>query len=84
MAKVMTYGVMPTLEEFERAFDEKCPSGMFTVRNCKRVGNENYTCFGLWTEVQTAVLEWGLNEESSEAAGNWASAILASLGFEWV
>jgi hypothetical protein len=97
----LTYGVLPTREQFEDAFEGDLGSdGVYQIRNCKRVGNSNFTCAELWAELNDAVNEsqagtcegeWADDNRSYEqiqadedAAGDWASAVLQTLGIEWV
>lgn len=96
----MTYGVLPTREAFDAAFERACPNGTFTFGNDKRVGNASLTASQLWRELQDAANEataetcegeWADDSRSYEqiqadeaAAGDWASAVLGQLGFEWI
>ena len=84
----LTYGELPTREQFEDAFEgDLGPDGVYQVRNCKRVGNQDFTCAGLFDEVTKATHAWQWGEmadEPFEQAGDWASAVLQTLGIEWV
>lgn len=97
----LTYGVLPTREQFDDAFEgDLGPDGVYRVRNCKRVGNRDFTCATLWAEVndatnelsaETCEGEWADDNRSAdeiqldaEQAGDWASAVLQTLGIEWV
>lgn len=84
----MTYGVMPSLEEFEAACaesDSECGKSVddlgFSFGNDERIGTDTLTSGELWEELQMAREEW---EEGDEKAGDWCSAVLGCLGFEWV
>lgn len=84
----MTYGVMPSLEEFEAACaepDGECGRSVddlgFSFGNDERIGTDTLTGGELWEELQRAHGEW---EEGDEKAGDWCSAVLGCLGFEWV
>lgn len=86
----MTYGVMPTREQFDAACDEpdpeRGPNGSaaatgFRFGNDKRVGDATLSPDELWTELQRAHAEW---EAGSEEAGDWCSSVLGCLGFEWI
>jgi hypothetical protein len=80
----MTFGTMPTYEQFEAQFDELCPD-TYRIRNCKVHGNADYTCRELYAEVKKAVDDsenWDLDNENSPI--NVASSILYTLGFEWI
>ncbi len=78
----MTYGVMPSREEFSEAFGDEV---YFSFGNDPRVGTVKLTEDELWEELQKALAEF---EESdypySEEAGHWVSTVLDVLGFEWV
>ena len=78
----MTYGVMPSREEFSEAFGDEV---YFAFGNDPRVGTAKLTEDELWDELQKALAVY---EESdypySEAAGDWVSTVLDVLGFEWV
>lgn len=84
----MTYGVMPTREEFGAAWaepDEECGKSVddlgFSFGNDERIGSDTLTGTELWREVEKARAEW---EAGDEKAGDWCSAVLGCLGFEWV
>lgn len=96
----MTYGQLPSREAFDAAFDRECPGGAYRITNCKRVGNATFTASELWSELNDAVNEsnaetcegeWADDSRSydeiqadEEAAGDWASCVLGTLGFEWI
>lgn len=84
--KSMTYGTLPTREEFDAAFEEKCPSGLFAFGNDPRVGTCKLNCSGLWDELNEAILGDfdSQNPKLVEESGDWASLVLYSLGFEWI
>ena len=78
----MTYGELPNRALFDAAFDDVCAdTGKFQVRNCKRVGNVSYTADQLWEQLTDCIEGF---EDGDEEAGNWASCVLADLGFEWI
>jgi len=77
----MPWGVLPTQAEFDAAFDEKVDGCRYKIRNCKRVVNWDATQGELWAEVCKATLE---DSEGDDAAGQWASCVLYTLGFEWI
>lgn len=81
MMKSMTYGNLPSKAEFEKAFDKEVPSGKYRFGNDERFGNDSVTSNELYKELETAVEEY---EDGDDAAGDWASAVLSTLGFEWV
>lgn len=80
----MTYGALPSREEFDAAF-----SGVFEFKNDKRVGTCALGPNELWVQLNIAQREWsgeaiadrpgGANE-----AGQWCSNVLDILGFEWI
>jgi len=99
MARVsMTYGVMPTREQFDAACDEpdpECgPNGSiaatgFRFGNDKRVGDATLSPDELWNELQRAHAEYeGLLasdwDVDPEVVGSWISDVLGCLGFEWI
>lgn len=84
----MTYGVMPTREEFDAACaepDEDCGKSVddlgFSFGNDPRIGTDILTTSELWGGAPRARGEW---EAGDEMAGDWCSAVLGCLGFEWV
>lgn len=94
-----SYGVMPSLEAYERAFDARCPSGRFSFGNDPYVGTDTLTCSQVWRELQAQFATWEAGEHAahcpgdgecrgegcpSEDAGSWCSAVLGVLGFEWI
>lgn len=86
----MTYGVLPTEEEFTEAYnDSELIDGMFHFGNDQRLGNCELNCTELWKEVCKAHSEYVqgtgcLRTEDSETAGDWCSLVLSCLGFEWI
>ncbi len=94
----MTYGTLPTREQFDEAFDRECPEGTFSFGNDPYVGNDKLTASQLWREIATqyATCEDGEHFEECpgdgdcqghcpcEEAGSWCSAVLGILGFEWI
>lgn len=98
MRKSMTYGTLPSREEFETAFDALFDSddsrvthgaARFTFTNDPRVGTCMLTANELWCELEKAQKEWydwtsTRTEVAAEAAGQWCSDVLGILGFEWI
>lgn len=81
----LTYGVLPTEEQFDQAWDETFAESLkntFGFRNDPRVGNAELTQSELWKELQQATKE--NNEDGNEEAGSWASGVLGHLDVEWV
>ncbi len=81
--KTVTYGVMPTREEFDAAYEVASTDDGhgFRFRNDKRIGNGELTCSELWDELVKAHAEF---EAGDEEAGDWCSAVLGCLDWEWV
>ena len=82
----LTYGVLPSREAFDDAFDQQFPEGRFSITNCVRIGSVNLTADQTWKELEKAVDEWEdpANDSEEELTAGWASAVLSVLGFEWV
>jgi len=78
----MTFGVLPSVEDFYSQFKKVCESGRFSFRNDLYVGNDSLSTSELWDLVQTMVADY--EETSSEEIGNWCSCVLQVLGFEWI
>jgi hypothetical protein len=79
--KSMTYGQLPSKSEFEKAFDKEVDGDTYSFGRDPRVGTDKLTSRELWKELQDAVSEW---EDGDDEAGDWASAVLGTLGFEWI
>jgi len=89
----MTYGTLPSRREFVRQFDLNVPDGIYRIRPPKvrpaLVGvvrphddiSGDYKCSELWQLVKDLTREW---QNGSDEAGDWASDILGTLGFEWI
>lgn len=85
----MTYGEMPTEEQFDLAYEAVMGDEPFEFGNDKRVGNCHLTQSELWTELQKAHREYseelaGDGSMDPERVGSWIADILGCLGFEWV
>ncbi len=79
----LTYGVLPSKEEYEKAFDAimaDSASKLFSFGNCSRMGTTSVTSEELWNELDMATGE----SESTEASLDWASCVLYVLEIEWV
>lgn len=79
----MTYGILPTAEQYQSAWDAKdnageLRDGMFHFGNCKRVGSCALTFSELWRELEQAVAE------GTDESLDWASCVLYCLGVEWI
>ena len=77
----MTYGGMPTRDDFDQAWECHVGKNTFSFRNDKRVGDWDATATELWDEMQKAHAEF---ENGSEAAGDWLSSVMWCLGYEWI
>lgn len=77
----LTYGILPKIEDFNKAFDLACPTGYYKIENDKIVGTGKWFCDELWHLLVHLKIRW---EQGSEEHGNLASQILSTLGFEWI
>lgn len=99
MRKSMTFGTMPSREDFDAACadhdpedpPEACVANLgFRFGNDPRLGNDTLTPDELWKELQKAFAEYQAVDGSSddggapERAGDWCSSVLGQLGFEWI
>lgn len=96
----MTGGIMPTREDFDRAFDAVCSdTGKFEFGNDPFIGNDALNASELWRELNTQLATHNEGEHDpecpgdgscpgegcpSEDAGSWCSSVLGILGFEWI
>lgn len=91
----LTYGEMPSEDEFMQAWDILEQSGglrngKFQFGNDPRVGNAEFSSYELWEELSQAHTEWesqtsdDLSETDPEETGMWISNVLSILGFEWI
>jgi hypothetical protein len=76
----MSYGQLPTREEFSDAFYEEVPN-KFSVGNDPYLGTDEFTESELWKALKDLKEQW---EEGDDGAGDTASSILYVLGFEWI
>jgi hypothetical protein len=94
----MTYGTMPTREDFDFALvRENCESG-FRFGNDPRVGTCTLTPNELWDELNKALTQYDQGDDDKPTedyydqdeydrageAGRWCASVLETLGFEWV
>lgn len=83
--KVMTYGTIPPFVDFEKAFEKATKSHgySFSIRNSRfdLVPDGDYNDTELYDLLHKLVEEYG---EGNDEAGDWASNIIQSVGFEWV
>jgi len=80
----MTYGVLPSREDFDAAFEAKCEDGTFSFRNDRFAGEDSLSCDQLWSRLVEAKQDHDFGGDAGEAAGSWASDVLSVLGFEWI
>lgn len=88
----MTYGTMPSKRQFDRAFRKEVPDGFYKMHlkgadfraadgtTFDHEGVEYYDSEDLYDGVTELVAKWN---DGSEQAGDLASSILLTLGFEW-
>jgi len=81
--KTLTYGVLPTQEQFDAAFERVCYAGPFWVGNDSRMVTCALTASDLWRELVKTHAEWKEDYHNMTPA-MWCSNVLYSLGFEWV
>jgi hypothetical protein len=80
-----TYGVLPSREAFDAAFERECPDGLFAIRNDPHWGDQDLDSDELWDLVEMSVASWEHDGTLvAEQSGNWASCVLTVLGFEWI
>lgn len=96
--KTLTYGTLPTREEFGAAFERECKreyaeiagercfsAPIFAFTNDPRVGTVTLTCSELWRELNDALIDYReCGQPAADTAGQWCSDVLGVLGFEWV
>lgn len=95
----LTYGVLPTREQFSAAFDRECPEGyrISLSRSDSRACDGFRLGDGTWAEEElwAAVVEIVTCEDDSDdsddqnqvevpQALDLVSAIMETLGFEWI
>lgn len=93
----MTYGNLPTREQFDVAFDAECPGGFRIVLNPSdsravdgfKLGDGCLTADQLWSAITEIVDRW--RTDTGDEAGEYqdqrvdlVSSILYALGFEWI
>lgn len=78
--QTMTFGVMPSFHDFRAAFERECPDGVFSVRSglSRNPMEGEWACSELFAEIMAAT------EQDDDAKLSECSAILGTLGFEWV
>lgn len=94
MRATMTWGTLPSPEDFEDAFSEICgEGGDYSIREGAAAGTlPEGVCSGDYNSAQVwEMLEWltadanlGGDHDPGGRKGDLASGILGTLGFEWV
>jgi hypothetical protein len=91
----MTYGQMPTRDQFARAWDKTVEreraegnaggvqTGTFGFGRDPRLGTCRLSRDELWAEINKAYKE-ASEEGGYDRAGSWISSVLYCLGIEWV
>lgn len=74
----MTFGVMPSRKDFARHFDFYVPMGVYRIRNDRLVGDADLT------ERETYDLVKRFSKSPKEEKWSLASAIMQTLGYEWI
>lgn len=91
----LTYGILPTFAAFAAAFEAACPEGVYHVtlntRDSDLVewvsapGGSEWTAEETWETLARLTNCWAEGDPyAADYAGDFASAILTTLGFEWV
>jgi hypothetical protein len=97
MLAAMTYGVLPTQEEFNEAF-EACVDGRYSISfgysdsqalDGFKLGDGEYTATELWDAITEIVNSEHdpitvSEDDRKNAAMDVVSCILDTLGFEWI
>jgi hypothetical protein len=82
----LTYGKLPSFQDFSDAFDKHCLGGFFRIRGMKLLdaiypnGNVDLNKETLWGMLEQCARDWTDNHE----LGDFASGVLTVLGFNWV
>lgn len=76
-----TYGVLPPYDEFLAAFEDEVESGTYAISNDKGGRDGDYSAPQLWKLIETEMERFELGDEE---AGDFVSAVLDTLGFEWI
>lgn len=86
----LTYGVLPTKEQFEEQYVKTLGSdcNIYKVRNCKTVGNQDYTITALWGTINLfynrAERDIRIDSIKANEYSDWISCVLETLGIEWI
>jgi len=93
--QTMTYGIMPSKDDFTAAFNRECSNGYKIELNSRdsnaveefNLGNGTWSCDDLWFalhEINDTDPGQFQNDAMMERALDLVSSILFTLGFEWV
>lgn len=81
----MTFGRLPTRTAFQSAFKREVPDGDYRIvvkgKHTPLIESGQYSEAALWQLVKDLAEGY---ENGDEDAGDWASGILGTLGFEWI
>jgi len=85
--KTMSFGQMPSFDEFEEAFDRECRGQLYEIR-AGQLAPEwfpegDYTARELYALIKKMKDDFG-DEEDDDSPALVASSIMETLGFEWV
>lgn len=92
----MTYGTLPSRADFDSAYEAECPEGYYVKLNGRDAdlvdwALEDVEPHGVWDADETWSVLLGLvrlwesdDVYAGDVAGELASSILTTLGFEWV
>lgn len=88
----LTYGTIPSKDEFYEAFDRKVEGLRYPIKlsssdarateDVPGFGDDEYTASELYRAVENLTKAW--SDMGNDEAGDIASSILFTLGFEWV
>lgn len=87
--KSMSWGDMPTFEEFKEAFNRECAGGSYEIVAGAGVdsvmlrASGSYTAERLFELVDTMREDWE-GEEDGDSPARLAGDIMSTLGFEWI
>lgn len=92
MGLTLTYGDLPTPDQYEQAYVEAIGADeLFPFGNDKRLGNFKLNMYELWDEIVKAHQEYSdmltnewLDGKDPEVLGSWLSSVLSCLNIEWI
>jgi len=94
----MTFGTMPSREQFDSQYAKKMGTFGYRFHNDSRVGTCEMSQDQLWNELQKALDQYNQGDDHkpdqdhenwdelcrANDAGTWCSCVLETLGFKWV